>query len=297
MRRSRLSASPSPACCTERVARYAIGDIQGCYDELRELLASLRYSSDRDELWFVGDLVNRGPKSLEVLRFVRSLGAAATVVLGNHDLHLLAVALGSDARGLRRGDTLDAVLAARDRDVLLEWLLTRPLAHHDEASGDLLIHAGLVPQWNAAEAARLAREVERALATDARDLFDHMYGDRPDRWSAGLEGHERLRFIVNALTRLRYCTREGRVDLRFKGAPHEVEAPLAPWFSFGDRTSRGARIICGHWSAIGYRDTGDVVLLDSGCVWGGSLTALRLDGAPRPPVSVGCAGYSAIGGE
>lgn len=276
------------------MARYAIGDVQGCHEELRTLLGALDFRADRDELWFVGDLVNRGPQSLEVLRFVRDLGANAIVVLGNHDLHLLAVALGQGARRLKRGDTLGEVLAARDRDRLLEWLLSRPLVHHDIARGDLLVHAGLVPQWRAADAARLAREVEQALERDAPGVFAQMYGNEPDTWSETLSGAARHRFVINALTRLRYCTAEGRMDLSRKGAPGTVAPPLAPWFEFGDAASRGARVICGHWSTLGYSASHGVIALDTGCVWGGALTALALDEPGAAPVQIACRAYREI---
>lgn len=276
------------------MARYAIGDIQGCYDELRELLRALRFSADRDRLWFVGDLVNRGPKSVAVLRFVRDLGANAITVLGNHDLHLLAVALGGGARKLKRGDTLDDILHARDRDRLLDWLLARPLAHFDAHCGDLLVHAGLVPQWSAADVVRLAREVEAALANDATAVFAGMYGDQPDTWSEALAGIARTRFVINALTRLRVCTADGRMDLAHKGPPGAVAPPLAPWFTFGDRRTRGARVICGHWSALGFSDSHGVVAIDTGCVWGGALTALALDDPEAAPLQIACGAYQGI---
>jgi bis(5'-nucleosyl)-tetraphosphatase (symmetrical) len=268
------------------VTRYAIGDVQGCHEELRALLARLKFSPDRDRLWFVGDLVNRGPRSLETLRLVRALGDNAVVVLGNHDLHLLAVVAGSQRR--RKSDTLDEVLAAPDRAGLLEWLLTRPLAHSE--AGDLMVHAGVVPQWTAALTLELAREVETALRSDPRALFDHMYGNEPDRWSAELAGMERLRFVINVLTRLRVCTADGRVDLGLKGPPPPPPSPLRPWFTLATRKSRDARVIFGHWSALGLVLEPDVVGLDSGCVWGGALTAFDLDAA-RPPISVPCAGH------
>lgn len=276
------------------MARYAIGDVQGCHDELRALLRALRFSADRDELWFVGDLVNRGPKSAAVLRFVRDLGANATVVLGNHDLHLLAIALGDGRRRLKAGDTLDDVLGARDRDRLLEWLLARPLAHHDARRGDLLIHAGLVPQWSAADALGLAREVEAALERDTSAVLANMYGNQPDTWSEALEGVERQRFVINALTRLRYCTAGGRMGLAEKGPPGSVAPPLAPWFTFGDRRARGARVICGHWSALGYSDENGVVAIDTGCVWGGALTALPLDEPDAVPTQTACRAYQGV---
>lgn len=279
------------------MTRYAIGDVQGCYDELRSLLARVKFSADRDRIWFVGDLVNRGPQSLETLRFVRSLGESAVVVLGNHDLHLLAVASGS--RRKRRSDTLDEVLAARDRDELLEWLISRPLLHLDTERGDLLVHAGLVPQWTAGMAHSLAREVEAALRKDANKVFDHMYGDEPNRWSEDLTGPERLRFAINVLTRLRVCTADGRIDLRMKGKPPEAANAAdsyRPWFDIESRRSRDVRVVFGHWSALGLVLQPGVIGLDTGCVWGNALTAYDLDD-DRPPVSVRCGGYLVPDGE
>jgi bis(5'-nucleosyl)-tetraphosphatase (symmetrical) len=275
------------------VARYAIGDIQGCCDELKALLARFDYSPDRDQLWFVGDLVNRGPKSLETLRFVRSLGANATVVLGNHDLHLLALAYGSK-RKTKDGDTLDAILDAPDRDQLLEWLSGRPLAVFDEPRGDFLVHAGLVPDWTPREAAKYAREVEAVLRDDARSLFDAMYGNKPDKWDATLRGMDRLRFVINVFTRMRFCTREGRVDLKAKGAPGEQPEDLVPWFDVPGRASRDVRIVCGHWSTLGLHRRKDLLALDTGCVWGGSLTAVNLDD-DGPAIQLACSGHQSPG--
>ena len=255
------------------MSRFAIGDVQGCYEELRELLRRIGFSSDRDRLWFVGDLVNRGPRSLQVLRFVRSLEANAETVLGNHDLHLLAVAAG--CRRLRRSDTLEEVLEAKDRERLLEWLIHRPLAHFE--SGDLMVHAGLVPQWTAEAALRHGREVESELQSGRSDVFEHMYGDEPDRWSDQLAGFERLRFIINTLTRMRLCTADGRINLTLKGKPPQGESPWQPWFDAEQRLSRGVRIVFGHWSALGLTRREDVIGLDTGCVWGGSLSAFNLD--------------------
>ena len=272
------------------MSRYAIGDIQGCCDELRALLARIDFSADRDRLWLVGDLVNRGPQSLEALRFVRALGDNAVVVLGNHDLHLLAVACG--CHKARRSDTLDDILRAPDRDVLLEWLATRPLAHFE--AGDLLVHAGVVPQWTVETTLGLAREVEFALRNDPRHLFDHMYGDEPDHWSADLAGTDRLRFAINVLTRVRVCTNDGRINLRLKGKPPAAGSPWLPWFEVESRLTRGTRVVFGHWSALGLIVRDDVVGLDSGCVWGGALTAIDLDGnrsGDGEPVSVPCSGY------
>jgi bis(5'-nucleosyl)-tetraphosphatase (symmetrical) len=272
------------------VSRHAIGDIQGCCDELRALLARIGFSADRDRLWLVGDLVNRGPQSLEVLRFVRALGDNAIVVLGNHDLHLLAVACGS--RPARRSDTLEKILQAPDRDSLLEWLATRPLAYFE--AGDLLVHAGVVPQWTVAKTLELAREVESALRNDPGNLFAHMYGDEPDHWSEDLAGTDRLRFAINVLTRVRVCTNEGHINLRLKGKPPAAGSPWIPWFDIPSRRTRGNRVVFGHWSALGLIARQDVIGLDSGCVWGGALTAVDLDSdlaAGGAPISLPCSGY------
>lgn len=266
------------------MARWAIGDVQGCCEELEQLLARIRYSSDRDRLWFVGDLVNRGPCSLQALRLVRALGANAVSVLGNHDLHLLAVALAGAK--LRRTDTLSDILAARDRDALLEWLLTLPLAHFEPEHDDLLLHAGVLPQWSVSETLELAREVERALQHDARALLLEMYGDQPDRWQPTLSAAERLRLTINVLTRLRFCTADGRIDLKQKGRPDSAPRPWLPWFRVPGRASRAARIVFGHWSALGLLREPGLLALDTGCVWGGALTAVNLDDPAAPPVSV-----------
>jgi bis(5'-nucleosyl)-tetraphosphatase (symmetrical) len=275
------------------MARYAIGDIQGCCDELEALLQRCKFSAERDELWFVGDLVNRGPKSLETLRLVRALGANATVVLGNHDLHLLALAFGS-RRKPKDVDTLAAVLEAPDRDQLLEWLLGRPLAVFDEPRGDFLVHAGLVPEWTPRAAAKLAREVEAVLRDDPRAVFDAMYGNKPEKWSDSLRGMDRLRFVINAFTRMRFCRRNGTVDLKMKGKPGEQPADFLPWFDVPERQSRGVRVVCGHWSTLGFVRRPDLMALDTGCVWGGSLTAVDLD-AEVPPVQLACGGHQVPG--
>jgi bis(5'-nucleosyl)-tetraphosphatase (symmetrical) len=278
------------------MARYAIGDIQGCRGELNDLLARLRFRADRDELWFVGDLVNRGPDSLGTLRLVKSLGDNATVVLGNHDLHLLALGYGTD-RKAKRGDTLAPVLEAPDRDALLEWLLARPLAHLDAKAGLLLCHAGLVPAWSANKALTLARSVESQLQANPRQLFANMYGNKPDEWSESLTGTDRTRFIINVLTRLRFCTASGRVDLKMKGPPSDATNDYLPWFEHPRRASRDVRVVFGHWSTLGLLQRNDVLALDTGCVWGGSLTAVDLDDPERPPVQIACAEYQEPGGD
>jgi bis(5'-nucleosyl)-tetraphosphatase (symmetrical) len=271
------------------MALYAIGDVQGCDDELGALLGALRFSADRDRLWFVGDLVNRGPDSLGVLRRIRALGDAATVTLGNHDLHLLAVAYG--CTHARSGDTLEQTLAAPDRDALLEWLAGRSLFHEDPALNLCLLHAGLAPQWDLALARRCAGEFEGALRRDPEKLFGRLYGDQPDRWDDVRNGAERLRFIANCFTRLRYVDADGRLVLRVKGSPKKSQTDaLIPWFEAQDARWRGPRIVFGHWSTLGFFSNADVTGLDTACVWGGSLTALRLDDPDARPVQVPCAG-------
>jgi bis(5'-nucleosyl)-tetraphosphatase (symmetrical) len=266
------------------MARWAVGDVQGCCEELEQLLARIKFSSDRDRLWLVGDLVNRGPASLAVLRLVRSLGDNAISVLGNHDLHLLAVAL-SGAK-LRKSDTLSEILAAPDREPLLQWLQQLPLAHFEPEHGDLLLHAGVLPQWSVAQTLDLAAEVQQALRDNPRALLSDMYGDQPDHWQATLAGPDRLRLAINVLTRLRFCSADGRVDFKQKGKPDSAPQPWLPWFKAPQRASRDQRIVFGHWSALGFYSEHGVLGLDTGCVWGGALTAVNLDDPQAPPVSV-----------
>ena len=274
------------------MAVYAIGDVQGCCDELLQLLGMLRFDQGRDRLWFTGDLVNRGSQSLEVLRFVKSLGDRATVVLGNHDLHLLAVAAG--ASHLRPKDSFMDVLGAYDRDSLLAWLQQQPLLHHDAPSGYTLIHAGLPPQWDLTMARSCAAEAEQLLCgDDAKAFFQHMYGDQPVQWRADLNGVDRLRFIINCFTRLRYCDGDGRLALRDKGAPGKQAENIMPWFRVPGRKSAGMKVIFGHWSTLGRYQGEGVYSLDTGCVWGGSLTALRIDDGEW--FSVTCEGACAPG--
>jgi bis(5'-nucleosyl)-tetraphosphatase (symmetrical) len=280
------------------MAVYAIGDIQGCDAEFGQLLTAINFSTARDTLWLVGDLVNRGPRSLEVVRRVKALGSCAISVLGNHDLHLLAVAMSSQ-ESLKAKDTLEPILSAPDRDELLEWLRQRPMLHHDASLGYTMIHAGLPPQWDLATAQSCARELETALRDEqrCRELFAHMYGDQPDRWSDDLRGTDRLRFITNCFTRLRYCRADGRLELKFKGEVKNAPADLMPWFKAPDRRSRDTRIVFGHWSALGYYDADGVLAIDTGCVWGQKLCAVRLD-RPAPPVFVPCSSSGlTIGGE
>ena len=270
------------------MALYAIGDVQGCDAELGALLSALHFRADRDRLWFVGDLVNRGPDSLAVLRRIRALGAAATVTLGNHDLHLLAVAAGC-AR-IRSDDTLNEILAAPDRDALLEWLAGRPLLHEEGALNLVMVHAGLAPQWDLQLARQCAREFEAALRRDPAKLFERLYGDQPDRWDDVRDGEQRLRFIANCFTRLRYVDADGRLALRVKGSPKKSQtASLIPWFEAREARWRGPRIVFGHWSTLGFFRNADVIGLDTGCVWGSTLTALRMDDPEARPIQVPCA--------
>lgn len=260
------------------MATYVVGDLQGCHAPLRRLLDRLHFDPEHDRLWFVGDLVNRGPDSLACLRFVRGLGAAAVTVLGNHDLHFCAVARGGK---ISRKDTFEALLRAPDRDELVDWLQQRPLLHHDEAAGCTLIHAGLPPQWDLAQARAEAQSAERALRSPdaSRFLLQEMYGDEPARWSPALQGWDRVRFAVNCFTRLRFCDADGALALKLKGAPGSQPPGLHPWFAVPGRRSAGATILFGHWSALGrvHWPEHQVYGLDSGCVWGGRLTALHLE--------------------
>lgn len=258
------------------MATYVIGDVQGCYDELQRLLESLRFDPATDRLWFTGDLVNRGPQSLAVLRFVQGLGPAARTVLGNHDLHLIAAGLAGRARGK---DTFQDVLAAPDREPLLVWLRQQPLVHVED--GCAMVHAGLAPQWSLEDASALSREAQQWLARPESDEFlrGHMYGDEPRQWSENLRRWERLRFVINCCTRLRVCTADGRVDLRYKSSPAAAPAGLMPWFAVPGRRSAGVTIAFGHWSTLGrvHWPEHQVYGLDTGCVWGGQLTALGLE--------------------
>lgn len=266
------------------MAVYAIGDIQGCYDQLLKLLERIEFDPSEDRLWLAGDLVNRGPRSLETLRFVRKLGKSAISVLGNHDLHLLAVAQGHP-KHKDKDHTLDAILQADDRDELLDWLRQRPLIHHSNKLGFTLIHAGLPPQWDISTAIRLASEVESTLRNaDYRDFCMAMYGNRPSRWSNDLSGMDRLRFITNCFTRLRYCNADGSLALKEKGPPGSQRSGCLPWFALPDRASRNDRILFGHWSTLGYWQGNNCWALDSGCLWGGNLTALKLRRSKSPKV-------------
>ncbi len=258
---------------------FAIGDLQGCLTEVEQLLEQIHYDPAQDQLWFTGDIVNRGPQSLECLRFVKSLGDGAVTVLGNHDLNLLAINFLEDKQPHRK-DTLDEILVAPDRDELLDWLRHRPLLHQEH--GYTLIHAGLAPQWSIKKAARLAAEVEAALqGEDYVEFFANMYGNTPAVWNSKLKGWDRLRCITNYLTRIRYCDKQGRYNLHETGSPGSQKKGLMPWFEVPNRESRKDRLVFGHWSTLRLtakqREKYLVYPLDSGCLWGGDLTALKLE--------------------
>jgi bis(5'-nucleosyl)-tetraphosphatase (symmetrical) len=266
------------------MATYAIGDIQGCFASFMRLLERCRFDPAADRLWLVGDLVNRGPRSLETLRFVKQLGDSAITVLGNHDLSLLLAAEGFGRRG--KGDTFDDVLQAPDRDELLSWLRHRRLCYVENAH--CLVHAGLLPQWTAADAQALAGEVESALAApDWREFMARLWGSEPAGWSDGLTGWPRLRVIVNAMTRLRFCTPDGVMEFHAKGGVDNAPPGHVPWFETPDRRSAGTTLVTGHWSALGLKILPNLLALDSGCVWGGPLTAVRLE--DRAIFQVACA--------
>lgn len=253
---------------------YAIGDVQGCHAELCQLLDLIGFSPGPDRLWLVGDLVNRGPGSLAALREIRALGDAATCVLGNHDFHLLMVAAGH-ARA-HRSDTIAPVLAAPDRDELLAWVRSWPLVVAD--GNRLLVHAGLLPQWTTTQALALSGEIQAMLAGADHDRFLRtLYGNEPPAWRDDLAGHERLRVIVNACTRMRFCTADGTMEFGEKRGPAHAPEGFRPWFAHEARATAHATIVCGHWSTHELLLAPNLLMLDSGCLWGGALTAIRLD--------------------
>ena len=259
------------------MAVYAIGDLQGCYDPFRRLLDEIDFEPSSDTLWLVGDLVNRGPKSLKTLRFVRDLGDSAITVLGNHDLHLLALHAGAVRFGTRFG-SLEKLLAASDADELCDWLRHQPLAHYDEDLDSLLVHAGTHPRWSVKKTLARAAEVEAALQGDDHvNVLGKMYGNAPNSWTGKLTGYKRLRFIINCLTRMRMITVDDHLDLKFSGSPWRARKGLLPWFTAEDPAWFGSRVVFGHWSALGLMVLPDLVSLDTGCVWGRQLTAVRLD--------------------
>ncbi len=264
---------------------YLIGDLQGCCDAFERLLTRIDFSPSRDRLWLLGDLVNRGPRSLATLRRLSALGDSATCLLGNHDLHLLAVAHG--VRPQHRNDTLGPILQADDREPLLGWLRQQRLAVFE--LGWLMVHAGVVPQWTRDDTLTLAGEVQTVLrGPDLPDFLHVMYGNEPSRWHAGLTGNDRLRFTVNVLTRLRFCTADGELDFKTKDGAGAAPPGYAPWFDAPGRRTAGTPIAFGHWSTLGLLNRPDLLGLDTGCIWGGQLTAARIDGATREIIQIDC---------
>ncbi len=246
---------------------YVIGDLQGCLDPLERLLDKVHFDPASDRVWFVGDLVNRGPKSLQTLRYVKAMGRSAVTVLGNHDLHLLAVAYGY--RKPSGKDTLKRFLAASDRDELCDWLAARPLLHTDTELGHTLVHAGIHPHWSLKRATRLAKKVQKALVKDPDKLFATMYGNTPANWSKGLEKEARNRFAINVFTRMRYCQLDGSLDFDFNGSPASAPEHLLPWYALPDRKKLPTRVIFGHWSSHPSMSPSHLKPTDRGCVWGG----------------------------
>ncbi|MCX7067658.1 MAG: symmetrical bis(5'-nucleosyl)-tetraphosphatase [Methylococcales bacterium] len=266
---------------------YAIGDVQGCFDDLLRLLDAISFDQNKDQLWFAGDLVNRGPKSLETLRFVKSLGSAAVTVLGNHDMHLLAVSC--IERTNNKKDALNQVLESSDSLELIDWLRHQPLFHYN--NNFCLVHAGLPPQWDFKKTKKMALIAEQALRRpDYQNFLKQMYGNKPNLWSSSLKGTAQLRFIVNCFTRMRYCDEDGRLDFANSGPVGSQPSNLLPWFDVPNRKNADMRIIFGHWSTLGYYEGTNCYAIDTGCLWGGQLTALKLDN-PVQRISIDCPGY------
>ncbi|MGD9887993.1 MAG: symmetrical bis(5'-nucleosyl)-tetraphosphatase [Halothiobacillaceae bacterium] len=282
------------------MSTYVIGDLQGCLDPLKRLLDQIRFDDSKDTLWFVGDIVNRGSQSLETLRFVRELEKSSITVLGNHDLHLLAVAYtGKKSKGK---DTLESILKAPDRDELLDWLRKRPLVHHDAQLGAVLVHAGIPPVWDIAQSLAHAHEVEQALRSDhVTELLSIMYSDQPELWHERLTQSERMIYSINAFTRMRYFKTDGRMEFKNKGNPNQAPAHLKPWFDMPRKKPLGARIFFGHWSTLGQirlpTNAVEALAMDSGCLWGGRLTTIRADDPKLPMYSEPCEEASKPGSE
>jgi bis(5'-nucleosyl)-tetraphosphatase (symmetrical) len=264
------------------MAEYAVGDLQGCLEPLKCLLAHVDFDPSKDRLWLVGDLVNRGPQSLETLRYLYNIRESVVCVLGNHDLHLLAASRKIDR--LKKADTLDEILKAPDRDVLLGWLRRQKLLHYDAQRNIAMVHAGIPPQWTLKKAIRHAQEVETALRDDAliEPFLNGMYGNEPAKWNGDLRGVTRLRVITNYFTRMRFCNRDGKLDLKGKEGIETAPPGYAPWFSHKNRKTKSVKVVFGHWAALeGRCDEPGVFALDSGCVWGGAMTLLNLDTLER----------------
>ncbi|MBA1231112.1 symmetrical bis(5'-nucleosyl)-tetraphosphatase [Pseudomonas viridiflava] len=276
------------------MAVYAVGDLQGCLDPLKCLLDDVCFDPEKDRLWLVGDLVNRGPQSLETLRFLYGIRQSLVCVLGNHDLHLLAASRSIER--LKKGDTLREILEAPDRDSLLGWIRQQKLMHFDEHRNVAMVHAGIAPQWSVKKALKHAAEVEHALQDDNlyEPFLDGMYGNEPVKWDNALSGVTRLRVITNYFTRMRFCTSDGKLDLKGKEGVETAKPGYAPWFSHANRKARSVKIIFGHWAALeGRCDEPGVFALDSGCVWGGSMTLLNVDTLERHQCNCDAVGHVA----
>lgn len=269
------------------MAVYAIGDVQGCFNELIQLLEKISFNPKKDQLWFVGDLVNRGPDSLKTLRWVKSQKNSAIVVLGNHDLHLLAAYAG--VKQLKESSSLQQVLKAKDVEELIDWLRCRPLMHYDADLNIAMVHAGILPQWKIRDAQQYAVEVETMLCSEkCLEFLKQMYGDEPNVWQDSLESWDRLRIITNAFTRLRYCDENGVIDLNYKGPPGTQADNLKPWFKITKRKNKDTTVIFGHWSTLGHYSLDNVIAIDTGCLWGGALTAVRIDNRENKKYQVKC---------
>ncbi len=254
--------------------------MQGCYDPFRRLLDKIEFDPEQDRLWLTGDLVNRGPKSRKTLRYVRKLGDAAITVLGNHDLHLIALANGVEQAGSYYS-SLKKILKKDDCGELIDWLRFRPFAHYSFDLDTLMVHAGIPPQWTVEDTLARAAELEQELRSDSYvDFLEKMYGNKPSKWSPNLQGYKRLRFIVNGLTRIRMVKKNGALDLNYTGPPEGASTRLIPWYAVEDAKWRGTRIVFGHWSALGLIVNAEIIAVDTGCVWGRQLTAVRLDKGP-----------------
>ena len=275
------------------MAIYAIGDVQGCFDELMSLVDKISFNPKSDQLWFVGDLVNRGPKSLETLRWVKSLGDKAVTVLGNHDLHLLATFAG--LKQIKETSSLLPVLEADDAKELIDWLRHRPLMHYESKLGIAMVHAGLTPQWSIQDALAYAKEVETALRSKKySDFLSNMYGDKPDQWENTLSGWDRLRVIINSFSRLRFCDSQGVMNYSDKGPPGSQPSGMKPWYEIKSRNNQDVTIVFGHWSTLGYQSRHNVIAIDTGCLWGGSLTAVRVDSPDKTVFQIECEAKRAI---
>lgn len=265
---------------------YAIGDVQGCYDSLRRLLDKLTFDPSTDYVWFAGDIINRGPQSLETLRFIISLGNSARTILGNHECHFLASARGHKTP--YKTDTFQDIINANNASELIDWVRTRPFLYHDASLGYSMVHAGLPPQWSLVDAKQYAKELQDVFRSNAIDDFlAAMYGNEPTKWNAALSGNERLRFMVNCFTRLRFMTHKGELELKEKNTPSVNTEHLTPWFKVPARKTASDKILFGHWSTLGLNRQNNTICLDTGCLWGGQLSALKLDGSEEV-ISLDC---------